>query len=234
MAFKLKDIVPWGRSFAEYEAMFALKAIDLEKDILGCADGPASFNYQMAKIGRKVVSVDPVYCFTRKEIRSRITNTFEVVLRQVKENMDDVVWDHIRSVEELGEVRRAAMECFLSDYDSGKSEGRYVCGSLPELQFDDRQFDIALCSHFLFLYSSHLSVQNHIDSIKELCRVAQEVRIFPILELGSKISRHFDAVSNYFREAGYVVETRFVDYEFQKGGNQMMKIHYLDDRNIDT
>ncbi|MCI5142695.1 MAG: SAM-dependent methyltransferase, partial [Candidatus Electrothrix sp. ATG1] len=43
MTFQLKEIVPWGRSFQEYVAMFALSEDDLGKRILGCGDGPASF-----------------------------------------------------------------------------------------------------------------------------------------------------------------------------------------------
>jgi hypothetical protein len=40
----LTEIVPWGRSFDEYRAMFALSEGDLGGRILGCGDGPASFN----------------------------------------------------------------------------------------------------------------------------------------------------------------------------------------------
>jgi hypothetical protein len=44
MAFTLDQVVPWGRSFDEYRRMFALSDDDLGLRILGCADGPASFN----------------------------------------------------------------------------------------------------------------------------------------------------------------------------------------------
>ena len=44
MTFTLDRIVPWGRTFDEYRAMFALSTTDLEGRILGCGDGPASFN----------------------------------------------------------------------------------------------------------------------------------------------------------------------------------------------
>jgi len=50
----------------------------------------------------------------------------------------------------------AAMRLFLDDYDAGTREGRYLAAELPELPFDDRAFDFALCSHFPFLYSQHL------------------------------------------------------------------------------
>jgi hypothetical protein len=42
--FTLERVVPWGRSFDEYRRMFVLSSDDLRLRILGCADGPASFN----------------------------------------------------------------------------------------------------------------------------------------------------------------------------------------------
>ena len=61
-------------------------------------------------------------------------------------------------------------------------------------------------------------------SIRELCRIAFEVRIFPLLELGTKTSRHLDGVSDALSQEGYEVTIGSVDYEFQKGGNQMMTV----------
>ena len=43
------------------------------------------------------------------------------------------------------------MEAFLADYDEGKTAGRYVDAELPALPFPNQSFDVAVCSHFLFL-----------------------------------------------------------------------------------
>ncbi|MEJ2690734.1 MAG: SAM-dependent methyltransferase, partial [Deltaproteobacteria bacterium] len=51
MSFTLEKVVPWGRSFAEYAAMFALSKADLQGRILGCGDGPASFNASLSRQG---------------------------------------------------------------------------------------------------------------------------------------------------------------------------------------
>lgn len=225
MPFELTDVVPWGRSFDEYLSMFSLAPEDLKKSILGCSDGPASFNCQMAKRGNHVTSVDPIYHFTKSEIKSRIDETFNTVIKQTEENRNDFIWEKIRSVQELGEIRQAAMDIFLSDYNLGKKEERYIYGTLPDLKFADQKFDLALCSHFLFLYSKQFSIRFHIDSIVELCRVAKEVRIFPILELSSKVSRHLKTVCSHLQKMGFIAEITNVDYEFQKGGNQMLRIH---------
>ena len=224
MAFTLKKVVPWGRSYGEYLAMFALSEKDLGKRILGCGDGPASFNCVMKRRGGRVVSVDPIYRFGADEIRGRINETYEEVMEQTRENKDEFVWRHISSIDELGKVRMSAMDDFLADYESGLEEGRYVDASLPALPFEDREFDLALCSHYLFLYSEHLSEDFHVRSIKELCRVASETRVFQLLELGSKKSRHLDAVVSRLEKDGLTVIMEKVPYEFQKGGNQMLRV----------
>ena len=54
----------------EYINMFNLSKIDLEKKILGCGDGPASFNAEMTKLNRNVISVDPIYKLSRDEIKA--------------------------------------------------------------------------------------------------------------------------------------------------------------------
>jgi hypothetical protein len=82
----------------------------------------------------------------------------------------------------------------------------------------------ALCSHLLFLYSEQLSEDFHVQSIKELCRVAAETRVFPLLELGTRPSRHVQAVAERLTQDGYSVQIEQVPYEFQRGGNQMMRV----------
>jgi hypothetical protein len=224
MSFSLNQIVPWGRSFAEYVAMFALSGDDLGKRLLGCGDGPAAFNARLTSRGGRVLSVDPLYRFTADDIRRRIHQTYGDVMAQTRKNAHEFIWTTIASVEELGRVRMAAMEEFLCDYPRGKAQGRYVDGELPHLPFAGGEFDIAVCSHLLFLYSKQLSGDFHVAAIRELCRVATEVRIFPLLELGAEESRHLNAVVRYLSERAYDVALVPVAYEFQRGGNRMLVV----------
>lgn len=224
MTFRLEEVVPWGRSFDEYRRMFALSEKDLDGRFLGCADGPASFNAELTKRGGEILSVDPLYQFSREEILSRIEKVFETVLNETRKNAHEFVWKTIPSVEVLGQIRQDSMNEFLEDYPRGLEEGRYLDASLPELPFSTGEFGLALCSHYLFLYSPHLSLDFHLRSIRELCRVAREVRIFPLLELGSVPSRHLDKIQKKLQEQEYTVSIIPVDYEFQRGGNLMMKV----------
>lgn len=226
MSFTLEKVVPWGRSFDEYVRMFDLVEVDLQGRVLGCGDGPASFNSQLTKQSGHVVSVDPIYAFSADAIRERIEQTYAEVIEQTRKNLHEFLWTSIRTVEELGQLRMTAMQEFLADYPQGKEQGRYVAAELPDLPFVEGQFDLALCSHFLFLYSEHLSEAFHVTAIRELCRVASEVRIFPLLELGAKPSRHLAAVTDRLQNQGYSVSTELVSYEFQRGGNQMMRVRH--------
>ena len=204
--------------------MFMLSNEELTLRILGVGDGPASFNSEMKALGHTVVSIDPIYAFSKEQIEQRIDKTYDAIISQVKQKPDDFVWDFFASPEHLGCYRLESMQMFLQDFDMGKVQGRYLPQSLPKLYFGDGQFDLAVCSHLLFLYSDQLSLDFHRQSIKELCRVSREVRIFPLLALDCRMSPYISPIQSYFRDMGYAIDILHVPYEFQKGGNEMMRI----------
>jgi hypothetical protein len=172
----------------------------------------------------QVISVDPLYQFAAPEIQARIEETFPIVLAQVRRNMQDFVWSSIADVDDLGRVRMEAMQDFLADYRQGRDKKRYRTGTLPALDFPAQHFDLALCSHLLFLYSEQCSRSFHIRSVLELCRVAGEVRVFPLVDLTGSRSCHLDAVLEAIEAREYVWSVEEVNYEFQRGGNQMLRI----------
>jgi hypothetical protein len=148
------------------------------------------------------------------------------VLDQTRQNAAEFVWgEAIPSVEALGTLRLSSMEMFLDDYaERGRSRSRFVAAALPALPFADAAFDLAVCSHFLFLYSAHLSQAVHFEGLRELCRVAREVRVFPLLALGGTRSPWLDPVAGALREAGLDVSVVPVAYEFQRGGDEMLRV----------
>ena len=224
MSVELDQIIPWGRSRREYELMFNLTAADLRGKILGCGDGPASFNAEMTSAGFSVVSVDPIYICSGAEIAARFEATSATIIDQVRASLSKWNWDYHGDPDGLLVNRRRALNQFLADYDVGRQQGRYQIASLPELPFADGQFDLALCSHLLFLYSEHLSEEFHVQSVSELCRVAREVRIFPLLTLSHQPSPHLVPVRARLEQVGWASEIVRVNYEFQKGGNEMLRV----------
>uniref|UniRef100_A0ACD5H195 SAM-dependent methyltransferase n=1 Tax=Desertifilum tharense IPPAS B-1220 TaxID=1781255 RepID=A0ACD5H195_9CYAN len=189
MGFSLDRVVPWGRSHSEYLQMFALTPSDLQLNLLDCASSPASFNAEMTQQAYRVISCDPIYQFSAAEIHQRIQDTYPQIIQGVEANRDDYLWrGEICSPAQLGEVRMAAMSQFLADFPQGKTQGRYIAAELPNLPFGDRAFDLALCSHLLFSYSAQLSAAFHLEAVRELCRIAQQVRIFPLVTLSGEPS----------------------------------------------
>lgn len=224
MGIPLDEIVPWGRSYEEYLGMFALAEDELQRSILGCGDGPAAFNAVFSARGGRMVSVDPLYAFSADAIRGRVAATCETILREIRKHREAYVWTAIRSPEELGQVRMAAMEVFLADLARGTQEGRYLAASLPQLPLASGSFDLALCSHLLFTYSDHLSTAFHRDAILEMARVAREVRVFPLLDTSGVRSPHLAPVQAALADRGYTVAIRTVPYQFQLGANQMLVV----------
>jgi len=222
---ELSEIVPWGRSLSEYREMFSLSDNDLKKNILGCGDGPASFNAELSKVGNNIISIDPIYQFSTKEIRSRIDEIYPQIISQVAKNTEDYVWKGITSVEAMGSARMDAMQNFLGDYEQGKKSGRYITASLPTLPFKNAEFELALCSHYLFLYSEHVNQEQHILSMEELCRVASEVRVYPLLSIdNNQVSPHLEPVTAALKKSGFSTSLVPVKYEFQKGATEMLVV----------
>src|SRR5438045_2289396 len=101
MGMDLSQVVPWGRTLDEYKRMFSLTERDLQGRILGCGDGPASFNAEMMALGRRVISIDPLYDFTREQIEQRVHETYQTIVGQLWQKPDDFVWDEFKTPDGL-------------------------------------------------------------------------------------------------------------------------------------
>ena len=224
MSLSLEEIVPWGRTAAEYERMFQLSGADHARQVLDCGGGPASFAAEWSALGRRVVAADPLYAHPGSAIRSRFAATAASVMGAVRAHPERWVWTYHASPDALLSRRTEALERFLRDLNAGRQCGRYRVGSMPHLPFPNHHFDLALVSHLLFLYSDLLDQAFHGASIAELLRVAAEVRIFPLLTLSGKISPHLEPIVASLRRDGWHCELTHVDYQLQPGGNTLMRI----------
>lgn len=225
MTYKLSSVVPWGRTLEEYMKMFKLSPEDINKKIASFGDGPASFNKENKG---NVISFDPIYQFSVRQISDRINETKDIVRKQTESNKDNFIWNDIKDVNELMEIRMNAMNNFLDDFENGKIEGRYIQHELPnKTDFKDKHFDIGLSSHFLLLYSK-LGLEFHIKAIDEMIRICKEVRIFPILDLDAKESEILKPIIENYKK-NYSISIEDTTYEFQKGGNQMLVIKHKEE-----
>ncbi len=232
MVMKLDKVVPFGRSLDEYIKMFNLSSEDLPKRILGVGDGPASFNAEGTTKGYNITSIDPIYQFDGAEIKQRFDEVVDNIIDQIIATPNNWVWSYHKNPQELKASRIKTLEIFLQDYQQGKQAGRYQAQELPNLNFVEQSYDLALCSHFLFLYSAQcdpkgkhmLNRDFHVAAIAEMLRVSQEVRIFPLLTLMQETSPYLDFVIDKFSNLGYSVAIAKVPYELQPGANEMLVI----------
>ncbi len=224
MAMQLDSVVPFGRSLDEYIKMFSLTEDDLQKSMLSVGDGPASFNAEGTKLGYCIKSIDPLYIFTGDQIRNRFYQVVDNIIEQVERTPDDWVWTYHGSPNGLRKRREQTTELFCADYEDGKNQSRYEIGELPQLKYQDHEYELGLSSHFLFLYSDHLDRKFHLESILEMLRVCQEVRIFPLLTLMLQRSPHLQTIVEQLEGKGYKSEIQKVGYELQRGGNEMLRI----------
>ncbi|MDX2469037.1 MAG: SAM-dependent methyltransferase [SAR324 cluster bacterium] len=224
MGLKLKDLRPWGRNLKEYYKMFNLKT--LPDRVLDVASGPAAFNFQARLLGYKVTSLDPIYDLKKSEIEQSIAQSQEEIGKGIRDSQDEFIWEQYPSPEALIHTRLQAMGEFLKDFEEGKKEGHYVAGSALSLPFTDHSFGLCLSSHFLFLYSEQLDFDFHTKAIAEMMRVAKETRIYPLIDLVGKQSRHLDKVIIHLKAQGFKAELKPTDYRFQRGATEYLSISH--------
>jgi hypothetical protein len=224
---ELDRIAFYGRTLSEYLMMFAINDVTLLKNyelILDCPSGASSFVAEATKCGINAVGCDPLFDRDVQSLSEQGEKDIEYVVKRVSEAPDLYKWDFYSSIEELREYRRSALRQFLSDYDSGVREKRYLKGKLPQLPFKDKSFDLVLSGHFLFTYSSKFDFSFILRAILELIRVcSREVRIYPIQKSSLQpYDEMAELLSVLEKSHGINNEIMPVPFEFQRGSNKML------------
>ena len=87
---------------------------------------------------------------------------------------------------------------------------------------------LASISRFARIYYSFTQTFStmifHLASVLELARIAREVRIFPLIDISVKRSRHVEPIIRELERDGYSVELKVVSYELMRGANELMMI----------
>ncbi|WP_405114270.1 SAM-dependent methyltransferase [Paenibacillus sp. FSL K6-1217] len=220
----LSRIVFIGRTFEEYMSMFNLTQTELKgRSILDCPAGACSFTAHANKLGADVTATDIAYFHDYEDLHAKGMQDLEHAMAKMESAQTNYVWDYFQSVEELKQHRYHALtDC---SYDMKNHPGRYIASALPTLPFNDKQFDMTLSAHFLFMYSDKLDFDFHLRAIQELLRVTkQEIRIFPLVSLSGERYRQLDELLTFLHQQGCSTEEITAGYEFQKGANSMLKI----------
>lgn len=215
----IDEVYPWGHTLEDYRKIFQLTDGELSKRLISFADGTASVNSELMQTGRMMVSVDPIYQFSTSDIEMRLN----AVLAQSEQYQRRLSCDEQQQAIHIGDKSAKATRLFLSDFDLGKRQQRYLAATLPgTLPFEDNTFDIGLCAHFLLLYD-HYGIEFHLASIREMLRVCGEIRIYPTINLSGQKSVVLNDVMAYFSD-NYTLDLVLVDYGFGNMGNQMLRL----------
>jgi len=176
----LDDVVLIGRTAAEYDQFFGFAEAGLGRGpILDVGAGVSSFCAERTAQDFDVIAFDPIYGAPPETIRCRCEADLERVMAQMPAISHHYRWDYYQNLDTLKSYRIKAYESFLAHYCQDQS--RYLAGTLPDTGFADHSFALALVSHFLFLYDQQLDYPFHKESLLELCRIAEEVRIYPLV-----------------------------------------------------
>jgi SAM-dependent methyltransferase len=210
-----------SRTWAEYLKMFSLEMGEVcHGKILDCAGGASSFTAHMSGEGCDVVAVDSLYSEDPDVLSDKCRIHMELLADGLA-SVDSFVWSFFKDIDDLKEQRIQACEEFIRDYRAHRE--RYVPGDLTDLPFEDDCFDLVLCSHLLFIYDHRLDYDFHLNSIREMVRVSSdELRIYPLVKNRGVKSLYVDRIMSDLIDLD--IDILSVDYEFRKGGNEMLVI----------
>lgn len=220
----LERIVFIGRTFEEYLNIFSLSVEELQgKKILDCPAGACSFTAVGNKSGLDVTACDIAYYHSGEDLKNKGLQDIEHAMEHMQKAQNNYKWDYFKDIECLRSHRLSALQDCANDMR--ESSERYIPVTLPSLPFKNKEFDILLSAHFLFMYADRLDYQFHIETLNELLRVTrQEIRIFPLVDLQGKRYEYLDKLISYLNNNGCSVEEVNVPYEFQTNANSMLII----------
>ena len=216
------EIIVSSRPYDEYLAMFGLTEREvLAGPVLDCPGGAGPFGAAVRARGGRAVSADPAYALPPAEIVAQVRAGLEHGIRYLGENEESYVWTFFSSLDDLRRRRGAALEEFARDFRG--PDPRYVVAALPGLPFDDGAFRLVLSAYLLFAYPDHLDEEGHERALRELLRVArEEVRVFPLIDTAYVRHPALDVLRRRLAADGVDSEVRRVDYEFQRGGDEVL------------
>jgi len=214
-----------SRSFAEYQAMFALTDADLAGRVLDCPGGGASFTAGLCGRGGDALAVDPAYSMPAADFIRRLDGELGRGGAWTRTHAQRYVWNFYGDPDRHAHMREDSARVFGEDLL--RHPNRYQAAALPALPFPDGTFDLVLSSHLLFTYADRLDADFHLAALREMARVSRgRVRVYPLVDQAGQplpdLLEHLIAQLTADGLAPHLVD---VDYEFQRGATAMLELH---------
>ncbi|HAT8888734.1 TPA: hypothetical protein JBA60_02590 [Legionella pneumophila subsp. pneumophila] len=221
----MRKLVLWGHGIEDYREMFDLPQGVENLRLLEYGCGPSVVNYQQTQVKKKgVVSCDPLFVLDKDTLLAKAKMIFANMAEEVRQHQDQFDFSRNGSLDKLLQERQEGMMQFFADYEQGKADGRYLGLTDYHLPFADFTFDFALSSHYFFADLDEQTVDFHLIAIRELARVAKEVRIFPLIDREGNTSQFLGPVLLGLQQENYGVEVREVAFHLHKSGNAMLRV----------
>jgi hypothetical protein len=218
-----QNLLGWGLNLADYKDMFDLNDTDLNKTILDYHAGPSTFNSELSQQAKRIISLHPLYALPLKELSETLTEKTTQLADLIHTQAQDFAWDQYATPAALIDARQTRIDAFLADFPTGLAEGRYI-DTLPPAP---PHFELALLSHALFSEQQD-DLDHHLATINQLIHIADEVRIFPLLDQHGQISSLVGPISLALQQQNFGVEIREVTYHLQPNDNAMLRIWPLE------
>lgn len=217
-----KYVSVWGRTLEEYTNMFGLNSIPCSIKILSIADGPSTFNLQQRQRGINITSVDPIYNLSVTELEEAFKKSYSLNKELFIENKANFNFKNELEMEQILARRQNTFKAFIADYEKYRSN--YLFGKLPNLDLISNSFDMCLCSNLFFIFDHVFNLEFHINSIKEMLRLSNEIRVFPLYNINGQESDYLNSVTEFLTENNYSWTIEINDYHIYKDGNRFLKV----------
>jgi len=213
----------WVYSLADYRKIFALTEQDLQKEILDYPGGISSVNAELYALGQVIISADPAYQLSAKEMQDYAGQTLESAINYLRQHPQLLSAGNEAAMSTIIEGWRRSTEQFLADYEMGKKQGRYRALELPPQSGINETFELLLCTDFLFnpqlnsLYSAQ-------ELMSDLCQFAEEIRIFPLPEQKTAVNSELGPLMLAFQQRNYGVEVRALTDSPRRDANAILRV----------
>ncbi|RUQ89210.1 class I SAM-dependent methyltransferase [Legionella septentrionalis] len=220
----MRELVLWGHHVDEYREMFNLTAADFNSRILEYGCGPSAINAELHEVTHHIISCDPLFTLDKATLSTKASLIFEDVISKISMEKEKFDFSRYGDLQGLIRKRRQGMQEFFRDYERGRTEKRYLPVHDYHLPFADFSFDFALSSNYLFADLEEQDVEFHLRILRELARVAKEVRVFPLIDRQGQPSSFLGPVLLGLQKDNYGVEVCEVPYRLQRQGNAMLRV----------
>lgn len=220
----MRKLVLWGHHVDEYREMFDLSEPEIHTRLLEYGCGPSAVNAELSRNTANVVSCDPLFALDQSTLSTKVSLIFDEMAADAAEHRHEFDLTRYGDLKSLIAKRKRGIDTFFSDYKQGLIEKRYLSVQDYHLPFTDFSFDFALSAHYFFSDLDGQDVAFHVQMIRELARVAKEVRIFPLIDRQGQPSPMLGPVLLALQQDNFGTEVREVPCQWQRKGNVMLRV----------